>query len=98
MRVPTDWRWRRYQRILGAVTAEGRRALQPLAKAGLTRLTISYDDAHAEFVARPILSTPATPHAGWGVEVLIAVVREPGAKIDARYMEMLLDLPKATTR
>jgi MoaA/NifB/PqqE/SkfB family radical SAM enzyme len=67
--------------------------LRPLAEAGLTRLTVSYDDAHAEFVGEANIVYACKAARSLEVEVLIAVVREPGSKIDAKYIEALLDLP-----
>lgn len=68
--------------------------LTPLAQAGLTRIILSYDDPHAEFLAEKFIVNACRAARRLGLHVKISIAVEPGSKIDAGYMARLLDLPK----
>lgn len=63
--------------------------LRPLAVAGLTTITFSYDDPHAEYVSQQNIVNGARAAMNLGIRTFIAVVVEPGARINAAYMRQL---------
>lgn len=70
------------------------RTLAPLARAGLTRIIISYDDPHAKFLPEKFVVNACRAARRLGLHVKISVVIEPGCRIDAAYMARLLELPE----
>ena len=70
--------------------------LRPLVEAGLDRLTLSYDDAHAPFVSAQKIVDAYEAARTLNIEILISVAVEPGAKITVEWMRRLLSpLPEA---
>lgn len=67
--------------------------LAPLVQAGFTRLTLSYDDPHAEFVREERIVNAFRAAQALELETLVAVVRDEGWRIDAAYMARLLGIP-----
>ncbi len=67
--------------------------LAPLAEAGLDRIIISYDDPHAAFLREKNIVNAYRAARTLGVFAKIAVVVEPGCRIDKNYMASLLGLP-----
>ncbi len=68
--------------------------LTPLAAAGLERLTISYDDQHAEYLKESSVVHAYRAAKELGLEVKIAVVVGPDTRIDGAYIARLLGLPE----
>lgn len=66
--------------------------LAPLVSAGLARITISYDDQHAEFLKEKNIVHAHHAARALGIAVKIAIVVSPGARIDGAYMARLLGL------
>jgi|GEM_PF-1136832 len=64
--------------------------LTPMAEAGLGELTISYDDMHAAFVPERFIVHAVEALRTVGIPFLVAVTRDPGARIDAAYMRNVL--------
>jgi MoaA/NifB/PqqE/SkfB family radical SAM enzyme len=68
------------------------RILAPLVAAGLTRIIISYDDMHAEFLdVNHVVNAYRAAH-DLGMDVLIAVVINPGCTIDANVIYETLQI------
>jgi hypothetical protein len=67
--------------------------LAPLAEAGLDRIIISYDDPHAAFLREKNITNAYRAARTLGVFAKIAVVVEPGCRIDKNYMASLLGIP-----
>jgi len=66
-----------------------RKALQvlaPLVQAGLSRLIISYDDMHARFLKIKHVVNAYRSARQLGIDVCVAVVLQPGSKIDAGHV------------
>lgn len=67
----------------GKTALHARKVLAPLAAAGLTELTISYDDAHAEFVRIGAIRNAVEAALALGLAVRIAVTIGPDARLTA---------------
>lgn len=67
--------------------------LAPLVQAGFSRLTLSYDDPHAEFVREERIVNAFRAAQALELETMVAVVRDDGWRIDAQYMARLLGIP-----
>ncbi|MDQ3820138.1 MAG: radical SAM protein, partial [Acidobacteriota bacterium] len=67
------------------------KVLKPLAEAGLGRITLSYDDPHAEFVPEEKIVWAFSAAQELALETFVAVAVEPGARITKSYMEELLN-------
>jgi len=67
--------------------------LSPLVKSGLSRIILSYDDPHAEFVAEHKIVNAFQAARALNIETYIAIAIEPGAIINREYMERLLGIP-----
>jgi MoaA/NifB/PqqE/SkfB family radical SAM enzyme len=67
--------------------------LSSLAESGLSRIILSYDDPHAEFVSEHKIVNAFQAARALNIETYIAVTVEPGAKINREYMERLLGIP-----
>lgn len=75
---------------VGAVTSaywagsaeRARRELEPLAEAGLSVLTISFDDMHAEFVRSKVVGNAYRAARDLGLLTKVAVTLQPGCSID----------------
>jgi hypothetical protein len=92
----------RAQGLRGGATTSGfwaknpdraRRMLEPLAAAGLTELTISYDDAHAEFVREAWIRNAIDAGLALGLLVRLAVTIAPGAALTGAVLRERLGLP-----
>lgn len=68
-----------------------RRLLAPLAARGLDELTLSYDDAHARFVAEEKILAACRAGRELGLELKIAITREPNARITRETMVARLE-------
>lgn len=66
--------------------------LAPLVEAGLTELTVSYDDAHAEFVRLSSIDAAVRAALALGVTLRVAVVADPGARLTAAVLRQRLGL------
>jgi len=64
--------------------------LRPLRDAGFARLTLSYDDPHAQFVDEVRIVNAFHAARALDIECFIAIVRDPAWHIDATYMAHLL--------
>lgn len=67
------------------------RTLKPLVAAGLSLITLSYDDMHADFVKPKTIINAYKAARALGIQVKIAVVLEPDCTIDRAYIVDLLD-------
>ncbi|PVX29360.1 radical SAM protein [Sphingomonas pokkalii] len=76
----------------GKTAAHARKVLAPLAAAGLTELTISYDDSHAEFVRVDAIRNAVEAALELGLTLRIAVTISPGARLTAAGLRGMLAL------
>jgi hypothetical protein len=67
----------------GKTALHARKVLAPLAAAGLTELTISYDDSHAEFVRIGAIRNALEAALALGLTLRIAVTIGPEARLTA---------------
>jgi MoaA/NifB/PqqE/SkfB family radical SAM enzyme len=72
--------------------AQARETLGRLRAAGLTELTLSYDDAHSAFVPLSFIRNALTAARDCGLLVRIAVVVEAAPRITAASLRIDLDL------
>jgi hypothetical protein len=70
--------------------AQARRVLAPLAEAGLERLTLSHDDAHAEFVPAAKVLAACRAAVELGIAVYIAIAREPDGRVTRHSVDAWL--------
>lgn len=68
------------------------KVLAPLAAAGLTELTISYDDSHAEFVRIGAIRNAVDAALALGLTLRVAVTIGPGARLTAIALRDALGL------
>lgn len=68
------------------------RVLTPLKEAGLSRISLSYDDAHAEFVDERNLVFAYRAARQLDLSILVPVAVEPDARITAESMTRLLGI------
>lgn len=71
--------------------AQARRMLAPLAEAGLQRITLSHDDAHAEFVSAEKVLAACRAAVDLGIEVFVSIAREPDARITRESVRQWLE-------
>jgi hypothetical protein len=57
--------------------------LRPIQAAGLTEMTLSYDDAHAKYVRAEFIANALQASLQLNIKTRVAVVVEPGSKITA---------------
>lgn len=67
------------------------RTLRPIADAGLSLITLSYDDMHAEFVKSKTIVNAYRAARLLDVKVKIAITLQPGSMIDRDFIINLLD-------
>lgn len=72
--------------------AHARKVLTPLVAAGLTELTISYDDSHAEFVRIGAIRFGVEAALELGLALRLAVTIGPGARLTAASLRDSLGL------
>jgi MoaA/NifB/PqqE/SkfB family radical SAM enzyme len=61
-------------------------SLEPLRRAGLAQITISYDDAHAAFLAPRYVANALSAAQSLGLRTRVAVVVEPQSTITAAWI------------
>lgn len=91
---------RRHGLAAGATTSaywaktpeRARKVLAPLADAGMTEITLSYDDAHAAFVKLDSVRNALEAALSHGLSTRIAVVLEPGATLTAEVLRRRLEV------
>jgi hypothetical protein len=66
--------------------------LRPMQAAGLTEITLSYDDAHAEFVRPAFIANAVQASLQLGLKTRVAVVVEPDCRITAASLRAELGL------
>jgi hypothetical protein len=66
--------------------------LRPMRAAGLTEITLSYDDAHAEFVRPAFIANAVEAAQQLDLVTRVAVVVEPGCRITAASLRAELGL------
>ncbi|ODQ32524.1 radical SAM superfamily enzyme [Burkholderia ubonensis] len=70
--------------------ARARKILLALKQAGLTEITISYDDAHAEFLHISCVRNAVSTSVDLALKARVAVVVEPGSLITAESLRAAL--------
>ncbi len=69
------------------------KTLLPLVSAGLTRIIVSYDDPHAEFLSDKHIINAYQASCKLGLHIKIAIAVEPNSKINSAYVAQLLGVP-----